>query len=102
MIRRPPRSTLFPYTTLFRSPDRGRRQGRGPEARPLQRSVVLNPGRRRTAEHTAELQSHSALSRRLRLEKEKRAPQTPPRPTACVPPRFLPRPPTWSKPALKA
>src|SRR5437588_4656487 len=68
MIRRPPRSTLFPYTTLFRSPGRPRGSGRG--ARPAR------PGRggrpRRSEEHTSELQSHSDLVCRLLLEKKKK------------------------------
>src|SRR5260221_8392768 len=73
MIRRPPRSTLFPYTTLFRSlaeralvPDEyvrplhslGDRGSRG--------------GRQRSEEHTSELQSHSDLVCRLLLEKKKK------------------------------
>src|SRR5215204_6757968 len=65
MIRRPPRSTLFPYTTLFRSdaPGDGLRAGRvddDPAARAL-----------RSEEHTSELQSHSDLVCRLLLEKKK-------------------------------
>src|SRR2546427_3895794 len=84
MIRRPPRSTLFPYTTLFRStPVRGRNVGReviGPARR--RSPVVLitlpevreRPGRRqvtRSEEHTSELQSQSNLVCRLLLEKKK-------------------------------
>src|SRR3954449_13633869 len=63
MIRRPPRSTLFPYTTLFRS-----------QARPA--SSRHPPGchrptrPRRSEEHTSELQSHSHLVCRLLLEKK--------------------------------
>src|SRR5476649_2986442 len=64
MIRRPPRSTLFPYTTLFRSC--------GPASRAW-------PGKRpsawkgfRSEEHTSELQSHSDLVCRLLLEKKKK------------------------------
>src|SRR5947207_9932904 len=66
MIRRPPRSTLFPYTTLFRSllPD-DRRGGQEP-ARPGARR------RERSEEHTSELQSHSDLVCRLLLEKKKK------------------------------
>src|SRR5438034_1728698 len=77
MIRRPPRSTLFPYTTLFRSdllpacsleravgPDRVHR---GPAVRP----GLREPGRDRSEEHTSELQSHSDLVCRLLLEKKK-------------------------------
>src|SRR5215471_20836653 len=65
MIRRPPRSTLFPYTTLFRSPPRrGRRPGRPCwcHRRP--------PGR--SEEHTSELQSRRDLVCRLLLEKKKK------------------------------
>src|SRR5215204_7412232 len=64
MIRRPPRSTLFPYTTLFRSP-----------SPPVPRSTTdanPNPGDRRSEEHTSELQSHSDLVCRLLLEKKKK------------------------------
>src|SRR5260221_3484637 len=65
MIRRPPRSTLFPYTTLFRSTDPPGRRGRGdtPRARHARES------HRRSEEHTSELQSHSDLVCRLLLEK---------------------------------
>src|SRR2546428_1305422 len=68
MIRRPPRSTLFPYTTLFRSPSiRSARDRAGP------RPAVPGPnGRaRRSEEHTSELQSRSDLVCRLLLEKKK-------------------------------
>src|SRR5260221_8756870 len=69
MIRRPPRSTLFPYTTLFRSHQ-------------LRRDVLLLQSRRvcrrqavrihaRSEEHTSELQSHSDIVCRLLLEKKK-------------------------------
>src|SRR2546428_1219875 len=71
MIRRPPRSTLFPYTTLFRSacPRRRRRQL---ESEELQ--GVSAPARRpRSEEHTSELQSRSDLVCRLLLEKKKNA-----------------------------
>src|SRR5438067_5500544 len=67
MIRRPPRSTLFPYTTLFRSPGGGR-AGRGPAAAAVQRG--LRPGR--SEEHTSELQSRFDLVCRLLLEKKKK------------------------------
>src|SRR5690348_17987210 len=76
MIRRPPRSTLFPYTTLFRSgrrrvnrPCGRRRNGGGPRARGARR-----PRRgRRSEEHTSELQSPVHLVCRLLLEKKKKA-----------------------------
>src|SRR3712207_7925035 len=98
MIRRPPRSTLFPYTTLFRSalprpddagparqadrPDRqqdllGRRRAighpiRGPEG-------AAEDGRRRSEEHTSELQSRQYLVCRLLLEKKKKNLSIPPK-----------------------
>src|SRR6266511_4845082 len=64
MIRRPPRSTLFPYTTLFRSP--ARRPTLPPACRPWIRSPC-----RRSEEHTSELQSRENLVCRLLLEKKK-------------------------------
>src|SRR5256886_3950606 len=76
MIRRPPRSTLFPYTTLFRSPPRDlpevrhpppRAPGRAPGDRPDGREAGLA----RSEEHTSELQSQSNLVCRLLLEKKK-------------------------------
>src|SRR5438132_5429130 len=68
MIRRPPRSTLFPYTTLFRSLSRERRwrPNRTPPRLPLR---CASP---RSEEHTSELQSHSDLVCRLLLEKKKK------------------------------
>src|SRR2546428_4793292 len=89
MIRRPPRSTLFPYTTLFRSPRlrlrfqavdprAGRRLGRHELAVPHDRVANLvehgavQPGR--SEEHTSELQSRSDLVCRLLLEKKKNTP----------------------------
>src|SRR5438067_3517337 len=66
MIRRPPRSTLFPYTTLFRS----NRCGGWPR-RP-RTCLRRRPGRRRSEEHTSELQSRFDLVCRLLLEKKKR------------------------------
>src|SRR5690554_7042934 len=86
MIRRPPRSTLFPYTTLFRSrtgdePAQGhhpRLAGRGRTERP---QGLPAPGRtpragpvatRRSEEHTSELQSRPHLVCRLLLEKKKK------------------------------
>src|SRR5260221_10563006 len=70
MIRRPPRSTLFPYTTLFRS---GARQSRRvPHDRARGRPAARLLGRPRSEEHTSELQSHSDLVCRLLLEKKKK------------------------------
>src|SRR5256885_4642456 len=73
MIRRPPRSTLFPYTTLFRSLLHNSGQGvRRPAplpARPAGRGARWRPGR--SEEHTSELQSPCNLVCRLLLEKKK-------------------------------
>src|SRR2546427_9530700 len=71
MIRRPPRSTLFPYTTLFRSP---RPIGRSTHVRSPQspRGAPRPPRRVRSEEHTSELQSQSNLVCRLLLEKKKK------------------------------
>src|SRR3712207_7778688 len=88
MIRRPPRSTLFPYTTLFRSRHRGhlgrgdRRRGQGEARRALRvvrratgqepRALLGQQGQRerRSEEHTSELQSRQYLVCRLLLEKK--------------------------------
>src|SRR2546430_13750664 len=68
MIRRPPRSTLFPYTTLFRSARKCSRACRAPSSgAPL--PPFREPGR--SEEHTSELQSQSNLVCRLLLEKKK-------------------------------
>src|SRR5260221_10690989 len=67
MIRRPPRSTLFPYTTLFRSLLRHSGQG----TRANRRQIRPTPPPARSEEHTSELQSHSDLVCRLLLEKKK-------------------------------
>src|SRR2546430_11226844 len=69
MIRRPPRSTLFPYTTLFRSWRGGRRSPRATS--PARRGGARGPDYR-SEEHTSELQSQSNLVCRLLLEKKKR------------------------------
>src|SRR3712207_7598450 len=86
MIRRPPRSTLFPYTTLFRSHDRDRAQAGGQPAGECEAGaergerdhapadVELLLGRSdqaRSEEHTSELQSRQYLVCRLLLEKKK-------------------------------
>src|SRR3712207_7654248 len=83
MIRRPPRSTLFPYTTLFRSQGTGRRcaqegsrarvRRRGAAAALPQRPAQSGARRRapRSEEHTSELQSRQYLVCRLLLEKKK-------------------------------
>src|SRR3712207_7525143 len=85
MIRRPPRSTLFPYTTLFRSQGSSysrltRRSGRGhrepahagppPVAHLLPVAPEAPPRHRRSEEHTSELQSRQYLVCRLLLEKK--------------------------------
>src|SRR5256886_7049316 len=116
MIRRPPRSTLFPYTTLFRSLRRllhDRPPGRAPPV-PVRRLLpeVLDVhdldflpdlldlraallrrdlhGLPRSEEHTSELQSQSNLVCRLLLEKKKLTPQ---HPCACLDPPLAPAPP---------
>src|SRR5476649_1664251 len=66
MLRRPPRSTLFPYTTLFRS---RRWRGRSSTPSAFSASTISCP-RTRSEEHTSELQSHSDLVCRLLLEKK--------------------------------
>src|SRR2546430_4223031 len=67
MIRRPPRSTLFPYTTLFRSLPRPRQQPHHPQGQRQDEVVRVA----RSEEHTSELQSQSNLVCRLLLEKKK-------------------------------
>src|SRR5260221_6055321 len=69
MIRRPPRSTLFPYTTLFRSIRR--RELAQLYQTTLSEVKELKIPRERSEEHTSELQSHSDLVCRLLLEKKK-------------------------------
>src|SRR5258707_3064549 len=69
MIRRPPRSTLFPYTTLFRSPmpTLRTRQNQATAAKDRLQPALLD----RSEEHTSELQSRQYLVCRLLLEKKK-------------------------------
>src|SRR5437667_6576413 len=79
MIRRPPRSTLFPYTTLFRSRLLALHQAQGVTTARFA-GQLLRPGfpgrRERSEEHTSELQSHHDLVCRLLLEKKKKKKQT--------------------------
>src|SRR5438034_6191899 len=71
MLRRPPRSTLFPYTTLFRSPSPAHeKRAYGWLARSRQNRITRSDAR--SEEHTSELQSHSDLVCRLLLEKKNR------------------------------
>src|SRR2546422_3004087 len=83
MIRRPPRSTLFPYTTLFRSLARGVEEdhdalaevpaaGRGARLPELSRALRSRLVPLRSEEHTSELQSRLHLVCRLLLEKKKK------------------------------
>src|SRR5256885_3887595 len=79
MIRRPPRSTLFPYTTLFRS--RGLDRGQAPDEDEDREDGPGRPGAdhvgaRRSEEHTSELQSPCNLVCRLLLEKKKKKQST--------------------------
>src|SRR5204863_4274091 len=68
MIRRPPRSTLFPYTTLFRSEAASRTSAGSPRGRP---AAASRRSSSRSEEHTSELQSRRDLVCRLLLEKKK-------------------------------
>src|SRR5437762_11141876 len=96
MIRPPPRSTLFPYTTLFRSP-------RTLEYRELQKFRLRyrrkTPAGRyrqsRSEEHTSELQSPMYLVCRLLLEKKKNTSNTPPLQHTSDPHRTLPSSPPY-------
>src|SRR5438105_8093842 len=99
MIRRPPRSTLFPYTTLFRSLECGGLERRHVRRRGRLRGADLVPGLvERSEEHTSELQSRVDLVCRLLLEKKK---PTPTEPNTYSPPlpsqsRSTKPSPTWS------
>src|SRR5260221_4531541 len=79
MIRRPPRSTLFPYTTLFRSAGGVRRHAQPQEVQRGQGQDGRTHAKRRSEEHTSELQSHSDLVCRLLLEKKKKPKPVSPR-----------------------
>src|SRR5256885_6803229 len=92
MIRRPPRSTLFPYTTLFRSPrSRPWRAPGGDLLRPAAarrapadaRGSASAASRPRSEEHTSELQSPCNLVCRLLLEKKKKTSHTTPHYYIC-------------------
>src|SRR2546430_11604483 len=94
MIRRPPRSTLFPYTTLFRSAPRGGRiinngsisaHAPRPNSAPYTatKHAITGPPRR-SEEHTSELQSQSNLVCRLLLVKKKTDKTSRPLPLASV------------------
>src|SRR5690349_22490546 len=72
MIRRPPRSTLFPYTTLFRSPTARSSSATATRAGATSCRSEPGRGRRRSEEHTSELQSRRDLVCRLLLEKKKK------------------------------
>src|SRR4051812_49782279 len=72
MIRRPPRSTLFPYTTLFRSPTTPTSAPSQGRLRGPRRSTSPPSSTARSEEHTSELQSHVNLVCRLLLEKKKK------------------------------
>src|SRR2546430_17513119 len=69
MIRRPPRSTLFPYTTLFRSPRSAACPSNASRGVPIPTAPCATT---RSEEHTSELQSQSNLVCRLLLEKKKK------------------------------
>src|SRR5689334_24306778 len=85
MLRRPPRSTLFPYTTLFRSRPRAgggvlrpsrapsRRPAGGPSRQGANHRAEPESSSRRSEEHTSELQSQFHIVCRLLLEKKKKA-----------------------------
>src|SRR5947207_9187041 len=70
MLRRPPRSTLFPYTTLFRSSKTN--SFRNAVVKPVKSKSLTSGSILRSEEHTSELQSHSDLVCRLLLEKKKK------------------------------
>src|SRR5438105_14757001 len=75
LIRRPPRSTLFPYTTLFRSPTPQRMKYFQPASRLAAVRYSVTSNTVRSEEHTSELQSRVDLVCRLLLEKKKKKKQ---------------------------
>src|SRR5207302_8338879 len=83
MIRPPPRSTLFPYTTLFRSLEQVVAAPDGPRRQPAH-DDASEPGELRSEEHTSELQSRENLVCRLLLEKKKISNTNPNSPTTDV------------------
>src|SRR2546430_12221704 len=98
MIRRPPRSTLFPYTTLFRSTQTNAHdslQARGFGALEFALGPDLMPqfvrGKVRSEEHTSELQSQSNLVCRLLLEKKRTHRPTPPHNNRIASPSYQKR-----------
>src|SRR5947199_6013505 len=96
MIRRPPRSTLFPYTTLFRSLETSARQNclLKSERQLLNCEYIPASGSVRSEEHTSELQSLRHLVCRLLLEKKKeRSRSLPPEPDCAGRCAALPAPP---------
>src|SRR5438309_6367470 len=96
-IRRPPRSTLFPYTTLFRSPaaraEHLRRDRRGAERCGLRKGPLLHEGDRKSTRLNS---SHSSISYAVFCLKKKNPSPSPPRlastklPTSASPPTFCP------------
>src|SRR5256885_11517536 len=96
MIRRPPRSTLFPYTTLFRS-NGDRDQSDAQQKRAIHRTfLILDDSTERSEEHTSELQSPCNLVCRLLLEKKNNP--TPCRPSSTRPTPGIFLPPSLSRP----
>src|SRR5260370_15690810 len=83
MIRRPPRSTLFPYTTLFRS---FLAVGTGVSGAAITAFYLMSQGAARSEEHTSELQSHLNLVCRLLLEKKKKTSPPPSLPSISTKP----------------
>src|SRR5687767_15250919 len=88
MIRRPPRSTLFPYTTLFRSGAGLRVFVQGGGCSGFQYGLMIDEGR--SEEHTSELQSLAYLVCRLLLEKKKNTRTSSATISTCVPCMYRP------------